>query len=377
MRSLAYLFVLLLLAACAPKKQPVEQAPFKPLVPGRVQLPMELAQELPLLPLRVQGVDSLQWFVLNTYSEASGLSARLADSLGLAQAGGYVRGLQLRMDTVGLLLDSLPVVADEFSARLGRPIAGHLGRDVLRGKVLAMDAYQGQAALSDELPPLTGYVELPVSLDSLTGALLLQLALVDRLGDTARAPFRLASGTVGGLVVSGAFPEAMAQQLTDGPGYDYLQAALLDTHTLAQPPIEYAPSVGPLLNLAGAGVLARFAWVLDWRQPGAPSLYLKPNGYSEKPLRANLLGLELACLPPDYRNYYVVGVRPGSRAAYAGLLPGDRLQRINQQLAAHFSLSELTALLRVPNTMFLLQVQDSTGARREVPLPTTGLGPRE
>ncbi|MCS7018924.1 MAG: aspartyl protease family protein [Cytophagales bacterium] len=93
----------------------------------------------------------------------------------------------------------------------------------------------------------------------------------------------------------------------------------------------------------GADVLKRFRVWMDYE---GGRIYLKPNSFFKEPFHYNLSGMEVITPIPGLPLFTISEVSPHSPAAEAGLLPGDEILHINRRSAFSFRLTEIMALFQ-------------------------------
>jgi len=93
----------------------------------------------------------------------------------------------------------------------------------------------------------------------------------------------------------------------------------------------------------GAEVLRRFRIFMDYEDG---KMYLKPNAFFKEPFNYNLSGMEVITPIPGLPLFTISEVSPHSPAAEAGLLPGDEILHINRRSAFSLRLTEIMALFQ-------------------------------
>lgn len=93
----------------------------------------------------------------------------------------------------------------------------------------------------------------------------------------------------------------------------------------------------------GADVLKRFRVWMDYE---AGKIYLKPNSFFKEPFNYNLSGMEIITPIPGLPLFTISEVSPCSPAAEAGLLPGDEILHINRRSAFSLRLTEIMAIFQ-------------------------------
>lgn len=307
-------------------------------------------------------------------------------------------GLALRLG--GLRLDGVTaalVALDHLAERVGRPIDGIIGRDVLRGRVVLLDHdrrvleihEKGSLPLEDWGQPCplgkNGPLEVQAAIDLLGGGsvagrfhvdsgagLFLVLnsdfvrthGLEDRVGSTyARRGRALTAVTTEDLVGRVAGVRFC--------GYDFPSHELPDSRTSMSVVLSGA-TAGVLAasgkgGLIGNAILSRFNLVFDLERG---QMYLKPNRRWDDPIQSDASGLFLV-RGLDGRTL-VDEIVAASPAASARLARGDELRSIDGVEAAAMTLAELRDWLKQPDRDVVL-VADRDGVRRVFQLHTRSL----
>ncbi|GAB4401373.1 MAG: hypothetical protein OHK0053_23970 [Microscillaceae bacterium] len=92
----------------------------------------------------------------------------------------------------------------------------------------------------------------------------------------------------------------------------------------------------------GCGVLRRFHLTFNYPQE---TLILKPNRLFKTPFEFNTSGIDLVADPPRYKTFRVGAIRTHSPAEEAGLRPGDVIVAIDQHVASQLRITQAYHLL--------------------------------
>jgi PDZ domain/Aspartyl protease len=109
---------------------------------------------------------------------------------------------------------------------------------------------------------------------------------------------------------------------------------------------DYAGSIG-------AEFLKRFTVVFDSR---GKRILLTPNGSYKDAASYDESGMRIHASGPEFHEFIVGRILPGSPAAKAGIEPGDIIESIGHRIAADITLTQLRELLRQPNASYALGV---------------------
>ncbi len=98
-------------------------------------------------------------------------------------------------------------------------------------------------------------------------------------------------------------------------------------------------------GIIGGGLLKRFDLIIDY---GSQRMVMQKNFRHKEPYRFNMSGLEIKAGGLDYREFTIHSVREGSPAYEAGIMPGDRLIKINRRPDSEISLHLIQEELNGP-----------------------------
>lgn len=326
---------------------------------------------------KVNGRDGM-WLVLDTGAGGSVLDAEVAESLGLQSvgehqalgAGGSVQGSTVHGVDVELpgfsLLDqtmgTLPLTT--LAAQAGRALDGILGHPVFARCVVEIDYAKQCASLFDarDYTYKGSGVSLPITFIDNTPYVQARVVLPD--GRAIAGKFVIDTGASTTLMLSpevvekeavvASLAKTMTVQSHGVGGASAVRLARvakleLGGFTLAEPVTALQPAgtgrisaEGTIGNIGG-GVLSRFKVIFDYSRR---RMILEPGPDLARPFEADMSGLGLATIPPDFRRVTVARVLDDSPALEAGVLAGDEIESIDGKPAAEVGLSALREQLR-------------------------------
>jgi hypothetical protein len=342
------------------------------------QIPIEVTGNLVFV---AAGVNDAQpsWFLLDTAQPTSTFDDIRAASQNLLPASGAkVTALQnavldfpgLKVTVPTLTLTSL----DDISSRIGRSVQGIIGADVLSHFVVVLDYerptlqlydpksyhYTGKAdklkwTMTDGVPAINARVELrgKGKIDTLF-----------RIATAQPEPIVFSPGFASShdlaSLLSHAIPFASASDASKAEGKLGRAQSLTIGKTVLQDPLAVFPASSAkspsdaIAGSIGAGILNRFTVVLDYANQVS---YFTPNPRVMDLFTADMSGLGLIAIPPDYRSYEVAQVLDGSPAAAAGFAVGDILVSIDGNPASDSTLEDVRELLRQEDSTHQITVQ--------------------
>jgi hypothetical protein len=346
------------------------------------QIPIEVTGNLVFV---AAGVNDAQpsWFLLDTTEPTSAFDDIRAASQNLlprSTTGAKVTALQnavldfpgLKVTVPSLTLSSL----DDISSRVGRAVQGILGADVLSHFVVVLDYerpmlqlydpksyhYPGKSdklkwTVADGVPAISARVEIRGKgrFDTLF-----------RIATAQPEPIvfspSFASSHDFASLMSKAIPFASASDASKAEGKLGRVQTLAIGKTVLQDPLAVFPtssaqsssSSAEIAGSMGAGILNRFTLVLDYSNQVS---YFTPNPRVMDLFTADMSGLGLVAIPPDYRSYEVAQVLDGSPAAEAGFAVGDILVSIDGNPASDSSLDDVRSLLRQEDSTHQITVE--------------------
>lgn len=114
----------------------------------------------------------------------------------------------------------------------------------------------------------------------------------------------------------------------------------------------------------GSGILSRFDIAVDYRQA---RLLVSPNGSFEAPFEYNMAGFAL--IPAQDGALVVQHVVPGSPAAEAGIVAGDRITKVDRRSAKELAAGEIVDVFRHAGASVSVRVErDGKNFRRTLKL---------
>lgn len=377
--------LLLLLLLTAPVKAQVSQS-FH-LVSGKkkfVQLPFEWQSNLIILPIQINGSDTLN-FILDTGISMTLLTdPDVAASLGLQ----YVRQVEIMGVGEGESLKALVAINNQIllpgveatgqsivalsedilhlSGYVGMPIHGVFGFDLFRQFVVQIDfvrrvltlhrpdryEYRGRGekipiTIEDAKPYMLAKAiwadnrEVPIKVILDTGA---GHALSLDVGSHAHIelPDKIVRAQLGrGLngIINGSLGRLEKVQV----GSFVLQNVITsfpDTNSVAA---KLAKRINRQGNI-GCELLRRFNVVFDYSRN---YVVLRPNKRLFKmAFERDMSGLDIRAKGDNFRTYVIERVEDNSPAMMAGLMEGDEIISLNGQVASNLKLSEILKLLQ-------------------------------
>jgi hypothetical protein len=352
---------------------------------------------------RVEGQQLFVWasidghapmpFILDTGGHAI-LTAGAARTLGLrgsgaGESGGsgagtvalqYTRAHSIALGGATLLDQPMLIIPYPYSfyERGNRtPLAGILGLEIFEHFTVRID--YGTPAVTLALPSAprarAGESVVPIRFTD-------DMPLVRSAADGVSGIFGIDTGNAGALILFGHFLRSggFVQRYTGGivavgqgtGGSNSGTVHTLRRFTIGADTVRDVPAFFTYMTKgsfsstseagnAGFAVLSRFVPTFDY---AAQTLSLAPR---KGPLRIvrDRSGLQFFKDTPDA--FDVVGVRPRTPAARAGIAAGDRIVAVNGAAASAYSRADLFDLVRVPGTTLRLRV-DHRGTTRDVVL---------
>lgn len=326
------------------------------------------------------------WFILDTGAQRTVINAAVVDSLGveLGDAGTatgsagessmrWIPSATIRLGEVEFQVDSAVSIAlSSLEPALGHRIDGILGHSVFAQYVLDVDyeadtvrfyrpgEYRPDPAaravplrIADEHAIVDA--EIFVGGQPVAGTYLLDTGANSEL--SLNAPFvrqhrlleRTAAAGGGGVMGVGGTSESRSGQL------DSLR---IGGFTLAGPGASMSLDTAGALSrddragIMGAEVFRRFRMVLDYPRG---RMLLVPTAALGEPFARGRSGLAVIATEPEFDQYVVAAVQPGSAAEAAGFRPGDEIVSVAGATPA--SLDSVRELLRVPDVPVTLTVR--------------------
>ena len=340
---------------------------------------------------RINGRDGMR-LVLDTGAGGSVLDAARAESLGLesvgeqhalgsggAEHGSRVRGVDVGLPGFTLLDQSMSTLRlTALAAQTGRFLDGILGQPLFARCVVEVDYARKCVSLFDA----EGYeyrgpgVSVPITFKDNLPYVKARVTLPD--GRSISGKFVIDTGASTNLILS---PDAIeregvmrslgktmsVQSRGVGGGTDVQLARIASLQiggfTLAQPVVALQPA-GPgrisaegTVGNIGGGILGRFKVTFDYARR---RMILEPGPDMGLPFEADMSGLGLVALGPDFRRVSVARVLDESPALAAGIQSGDEIETVDGRPAAELGLSALRERLRLPDQAVKLELKRGT-----------------
>ncbi len=342
------------------------------------QIPFDDDFGLVFVKVRVNG-SRPAWFLLDSGFDANVLGTGLAKALGVkltdvqrvSQPGGGIEMGRAAGLTFGLpgvtLADQTAQTAplEALEPFVGRSLDGILGHAFIQQLVVEIDYSTALLNLYDpagwryagggEVLPVTIAGSLPI----VSGKVLL----------AGRKPipgrFKLDTGSLdtlgfhGGFLAAHRLPEAGRPRqeepgLAAGGGTRGVRFRV-DGFRLGSRILKDLPVAGTLeskgfesrsdAGTIGAGVLGRFRLILDYARK---RVILEPNSRFADPFPCDMSGAWVTAGGPEWQDFRVHRVLPGTPAAEAGLQEGDVILSVDGRLAETLTLARVRELLQGP-----------------------------
>lgn len=348
-----------------------------------VTIPFRLANNLMIIPIAINGSDSLHFIVDTGVKTPLITSLNAGDSLQFANARKIkIRGLGAGEDLEALLSygnllaftphltarnhDLLILMQDVFmlSKKLGMYVNGIIGYDFFKDFIVEIDYETRRLTLHDPKhyrKKLRGY-SLPIAIEE--GKPYIECYVRQINGKRVKVRLLIDTGASSAIsldVFSNAdiaypaqYIEAYLGQGLSGDIHGKLgriEALEVGKYMLKDVTAAYpdSASLGMFAGSRqrngqlGADVLKRFRVFMDYE---GGKVYLKPNTFFKEPFNYNLSGMEVVTPIPGLPLFTITEVSPRSPAAEAGLLPGDEILNINKRSAFSLRLTDIMALFQ-------------------------------
>lgn len=254
----------------------------------------------------------------------------------------------------------------EYSKRLGMPIHGLIGYDLLRHFITEIDysrhylrfhnpaRYRAKKRRNSTRLPLQINGSKPYVnclIEQANGSLLPVKLLIDTGGSFALWLSPLSNPAL--KIPKNSRPGFLGQGL-NGPIHGQLgriNRIELKPFSLMHPTVSFpdSASVSSVVikdgrnGSIGGEILRRFKVILNYPNQ---EILLQPNGFFPKPFYFNLSGIELFTPFPGHNVFVVAEVRTGSPADKAGIRPGDQILWVNGLPSIDYDLNALLNLLQ-------------------------------
>lgn len=338
------------------------------------QVPAQIADSLVLVPVRVNGSQP-SWFLLDTTRPASAIDDVRAVAVGLYSPSPEGRipksfeNVSLQFPGLRISLKSLELGSfGDLSARIGHTVQGVLGMDVLSRMVVKINyqassvqfydskgfRYAGRGVqipvqFPDGIPAIDGKVTVRHR-GKFNGAIAIATAQTEPLDFSPRfAAAHFFSGASERMLP---FPGEDAASDTDvraflGRVQQVQVAKIMFNDPIAILPIKTAagPGIVPpqFICAIGGEILRRFTVILN---SPARLLVLEPNRTFAELFTADMSGLTLIAIPPEFNRFEVAQVARKSPAAAVGIAIGDMIAKIDDRPASDYTLDDIRGLLR-------------------------------
>lgn len=348
-----------------------------------VTIPFRLANNLIIIPVSINGSDSLRFIVDTGVKTPLITSLNVGDSLQFANARKIkIRGLGAGNDLDALLSygnlfaftphlmarnhDLLILMQDVFmlSKKLGMYVNGIIGYDFFKDFIVEIDYETHRLTLHDPnhyRKKLRGHA-LPISVEE--GKPYVECYVHQANGKRVKVRLLIDTGASSAVSLDVLShpdithpPQYIEAYLGQGLSGDIhgklgrIEALEVGKYILKDVMAAYpdSASLGMFAGSSqrngqlGADVLKRFRIFMDYE---GGKIYLKPNSFFKEPFNYNLSGMEIITPIPGLPLFTISEVSPRSPAAEAGLLPGDEILNINKRNAFSLRLTEIMALFQ-------------------------------
>lgn len=337
------------------------------------QVPAQIADALALVPVRVNGSQP-SWFLLDTARATSAIDDVRGVAVGLyspSTQGTLPKSFSnVTLEFPGLKI-SLPSLAlDSFgdlSARIGHVVQGVLGEDVLSRLVLKIDYQAPSVQFYDPQGFKYGGRGMQVPLQISGGISAITGKVTVRHRGKFNGLIEIATAQTEPLAFSPHFASVhsfseLSEKMLPFPGADAasdtdvreflgrVQALQFGKIDFADPiaiyPVKSAkgPGIVPseFVCAIGGEILDRFTVIVNDRDH---LLILEPNRAFSDAFTADMSGLTIIAIPPEFNKFEVAQVAQKSPAAAMHIEVGDIIQKIDDRPASDYSLDEIRALL--------------------------------
>jgi len=365
-----------------------------------VCIPFDTANRLIAFNARINDRDGMR-VVLDTGSGGSVLDAGRAESLGLkavgeahahgsggAEIGSLVRGVNVELPGFTFSDQTMSTLRlSALAAQTGRLLDGILGQPLFARSVVEIDYARKCVSLFDP----DGYeyrgpgVSVPITFKQGLPYVKASVTLPD--GRSITGKFAIDTGASSSLILSpdaverervaASLGKTMTVQSRGVGGVTQMRLARvarleLGGFTLDQPVAALQPpgpgniSADGTIGNIGGGTLSRFKVTFDYPRR---RMILEPGPDMGLPFEADMSGLGLTAMPPDFRKLTVTRVLDDSPALAAGIRAGDEIEAVDGKLADELGLSALRERLRLEGQVVKFQLKRGT-ERMEIGLTT-------
>ncbi|HEX2121713.1 MAG TPA: aspartyl protease family protein [Thermoanaerobaculia bacterium] len=368
----------------------------------QARVPVELVGNRVHIPVSVNG-SAPGSFILDTGAARSPLDTDFAEIAGVGVTGrtrvmgaGGSENVQvatpMTLAFAGLTVRTrrVPLIQfDAISLRIGRPLDGILGYEVLQRYVVEID-YEGRAvAFHDRkrYQPPAGAVRLPIGFNrGRVPVADVRISLPG--GRTVTARVLVDTGAGGSLGLNRAFAKKHRIELENAiamHGYGVgggtrgrsgrLAAVELAGFRFERPVVSVFDTTHGALarssidGVLGGEILRRFTVIIDYARK---QLLLVPNASLHEPFEQTATGVMLMARDTAFDAIVIHDLLAGAPAEEAGLRVGDELRAIDGRAVKPADLTEIRELLAQPDRRYVLTIVRN-GEELTVPLLTRRL----
>ena len=353
------------------------------------------------IPVSVNGA-AAKTFILDTGASRSPVDPEYAKSLGLIAKGtahthgagggvtvGLARDVTVTLGGFSQTLKSSPMTPlTAISLRIGQPVSGIIGHDVMSRYVTEID-YANETVVfhPKSFSPPRDAVRLPMRMNGALPLVDVRLTMPD--GREVAGRFLVDTGAGLAFVVTRAFAEKQkidvdgAIEMSAGLGVGgathdrmgRLPRVAVGGFTFERPIVSLSRDTKGVLSssgfdgLIGGALLRRFTMYVDY---GRKQFALVPNATIGDPFEIDMSGLQLASRDTAFDAVLVNDVLPVSPAADAGIRAGDELRAIDGKRILPRDFDDIRQAFREPGRRFELTIVRD-GVEMTIPLVTKRL----
>lgn len=343
-----------------------------------ITVPIEISQNLIVISLRINESPPLNFIldtgirttILTEPAIARILELDMRESIYLYGLGGSgvipaarVRDVNLTIEGIRGSNMDLIVLPDgilTFSEVFGFPVYGIIGYDLFRQFPVQIRYQQEQLRIYKEPTYRIPRRSRVIPLQLMEGKPYISVDLIGYRGDTLSTHLLVDLGASHPLYLNNDHVEMVPQTLEGFLGKGIAGTLMGQVGRLSEIVIGGRAVEKPLVafphqqfltydgkelgweGLIGGGLLSRFDLLIDY--PSGRML-MDPNRKFGDPFIFNLSGLEVIATGPQYKNFIIQHVRPGSAAYEAGIMAGDRLLSLNSRSYKNLTLQQILEIL--------------------------------